>query len=419
MRKVQQMKAVVEEVGRLVLPQEFSQNMGLLPGTEVIIERDANSARLLRPVTNLARIYVEATSRCNLECATCMRNVWDEPQGMMQKEVYDLILDGVIKNRSIPTIFFGGYGEPLLHPNIVDMIRDAVAIGCRVELITNGILLDEEMALDLMKAGLDMLWVSIDGASPESYADVRLGASLPKVIGNLQRLRPLRYRLPRHTTSMQLGISFVAMKRNIADLPEIVKLGASLGAVRISVTNVLAHTPMLNTETLYRESLHDGGYLQSGQRPLVVLPSMDFIPATADILEALRHENCTLTVTDADPAHAVDVCPFVARGSLSVRWDGAVSPCLPLLHTHESYLYDRVRRSHASLVGSLKERSLQELWLDEDYVSLRKRLQQFDFSPCTYCNCCNLAEENCEDCLRNPQPTCGGCLWAQGIIQCP
>ena len=48
-------------------------------------------------------------------------------------------------------------------------------------------LLNERTGRDLIDAGLDLLWVSIDGASPESYADVRLGAELAQVIANVAR----------------------------------------------------------------------------------------------------------------------------------------------------------------------------------------------------------------------------------------
>ena len=63
----------------------------------------------------------------------------------------------------------------------------AHALGARTELITNGMLLNERMGRELIEAGLDLLWVSIDGASPESYADVRLGAELAQVIANVAR----------------------------------------------------------------------------------------------------------------------------------------------------------------------------------------------------------------------------------------
>jgi hypothetical protein len=45
---------------------------------------------------------------------------------------------------------------------------------------------------------------------------------------------------------------------------------------------------------------------------------------------------------------------------------------------------------------------------------------KFDFSPCQVCGVCNYAETNAEDCGGNLHPAaCGGCLWGQGVIQCP
>ena len=65
------------------------------------------------------------------------------------------------------------------------MVAKVKALGATVELITNGTLLTQEMSGRLIEAGLDVLWVSLDGATPESYADVRLGAALPEVLANL------------------------------------------------------------------------------------------------------------------------------------------------------------------------------------------------------------------------------------------
>ena len=86
-------------------------------------------------------------------------------------------------------------------------------------------MLNEQRSRQLIDAGLDLLWVSIDGASPESYADVRLGAELPKVMDNLQRFRTLRKGHKR--AKPEIGIAFVAMKRNIADLPKVLRMPGS------------------------------------------------------------------------------------------------------------------------------------------------------------------------------------------------
>jgi hypothetical protein len=101
------------------------------------------------------------------------------------------------------------------------------------------------------------------------------------------------------------------------------------------------------------------------------------------------------------------------------RWDGGVSPCLPLLHTHKSHLDQRLRESIEFLVGNVLEKDLLALWMDPAYLALRERLRDFDFSPCTFCNSCEMPDSNLEDCFGSSAPACGGCLWAQGIIQCP
>jgi len=104
---------------------------------------------------------------------------------------------------------------------------------------------------------------------------------------------------------------------------------------------------------------------------------------------------------------------------MSIRWDGRVSPCLPLLHTNQYYCDQQLRKTITYSLGNINEHGLLEIWNDEDYISLRKREQSFTFAPCTFCNGCDLSTENRGDCLDNSDLSCGGCLWAQGFIRCP
>ncbi len=225
----------VDESGRLILPAAVVRKYGLNPGTRICIEDTANGLHLRRPVTQLARVYIEPTNRCNLNCVTCIRNSWDEPLGEMNSAVFSRIVEGLKVFTPPPSVFFGGLGEPLAHSNIVDMVSRVKALGASAELITNGTLLTKSLSKELIDAGLDMLWVSLDGATPESYTDVRLGAALPEVLANLQEFRHARW-AKHHPTVLdllvqpQLGIVFVAMKRNIADLPAVFGLANRLGS---------------------------------------------------------------------------------------------------------------------------------------------------------------------------------------------
>ena len=85
----------LDETGRLAFPVEVATRFGLQPGAPVKVEEEAGSLRLRRPVTHLAKLYIEPTVRCNLNCRTCIRNVWDEPGGDMTGATFAAVITGL------------------------------------------------------------------------------------------------------------------------------------------------------------------------------------------------------------------------------------------------------------------------------------------------------------------------------------
>lgn len=407
----------VDEQGRLIFPQEAAAQFGLQPGAKFRLESDGNRVQIHRPVTQLIKIYVEPTDLCNISCRTCIRNAWDEGMGRMSQTTFDRILANARRLSPIPTIFFGGLGEPLFHKDTIPWIAQAHAAGARTELITNGTMLTEKCSRALIDAGLDVIWVSIDGATPESYADVRLGAELPKVIANLSRFRKMRQ--GSHRPHPEIGIAFVAMARNINDLPEVLRIGRSLGAKHFSVSNVMPYTAEMQAEMLYTHTLRDLTYMDSPWHAKLRLPRMDINEKTQYAFMQALQSGYNVNFAGNSLGGASDVCNFIEGGTTSIGWDGGVSPCWPLMHTHTSYLHGKLHQSRRHVVGNVNERDLLDIWLDEAYVTYRQKVQSFAFAPCTFCGGCELSEENEEDCFSNGFPACGSCLWAQGVIQCP
>ena len=409
--------ASVDEEGRLVLPPGVAARLGLTPGAPVRLEPSRNGLRLHRPVTHLAKVYIEPTNACNLDCITCFRQGWDEPNGRMADVTFRAIVNGLAELPSMPTVYFGGIGEPLSHRKTIEWVAQAHTAGARTELITNGTLLDERATRALVEAGLDVLWVSIDGARPESYADVRMGAELPHVVENVARMRALRR--VGHFPKPEIGIAFVAMQRNLTDLPDVLRLGRTLGAQYFSVSNVLPTTADLQDEMLYRGTLRDLTYISSNQVPQLSLPKMDFSELAKSVLFEAFHAGYNVSYAGQNWSGANDTCDYVEGGTMSIAWNGDVSPCWPLMHTHITYLHGKPRLNRKHVIGNVLELGLQGAWLDPAYVAYRRRLQDFAFPPCTFCGGCELSEGNQEDCLGSISPVCGGCLWAQGVIRCP
>jgi MoaA/NifB/PqqE/SkfB family radical SAM enzyme len=406
-----------QEQGQSASPGSVARGDGARSGTPGHVREEAAGLRSRPPVTHLAKLYVEPTSRCNLACRTCVRNIWDEPLGAMADETFGRIISGLRAFRPAPAVFFGGFGEPLSHPKIIEMVAQAKALGGPVELITNGTLLTEAMSRGLIAAGLDVLWVSLDGARPESYADVRLGAALAEVVKNVAGFRDCR--APAHLATPEIGIAFVAMKRNIADLPALLPLARRLGAGRLLVSNVLPHTAEMRDEALYTGALAASTFVSSPWVPHISLPKMDVNTITRRPLYQALRSGWNVSLAGGNLGDANDRCPFIESGAAAISWEGNFSPCLSLLHSHASFLGQRPRFSRRYVVGSLAERDLDQLWNAPDHVNFRERVRQFSFSPCTFCGGCELSLTNEEDCTGNSFPTCGGCLWAQGIVQCP
>jgi MoaA/NifB/PqqE/SkfB family radical SAM enzyme len=391
----------------------------------------------------LNKIYVEPTSRCNLSCVTCIRHSWDEPFGEMDWPVYRALIDGLADFPGPKTIAFAGFGEPLLHPRFPDMVALAHQRGLRTEMTSNAMLLTSSLAEKLIDAGLDQFTVSIDGMSDQSHGAVRPGASLGEITDNVRKLygwserrkytnrpdneselkfAPLAPMMGaidlKALAPLKIGIEFVAMKRNIHELPAIQEIASKIRASFILVTNLIPYTAEMQDEILY----HLGPTSYEGQgssyNPLWILPKMDWSKETQEALSSIMRRQSDLSYLDINLNQRNNYCPFVQAGSLAVAWHGGVSPCPPLLHSYTCYLRGWKKLFRHCEFGRLPDQPLRAIWSREEYVAFRERVRKFEFSPCTDCGGCEDSEKNEVDCYGNPFPVCGDCLWARGVLRC-
>ncbi len=410
--------AIIDEQGRLRLPDEYVQDLGLEPGSAISLRATRDGLVISPSPRQLRKLYVEPTTRCNLACPMCIRESWSEPQGNMAKATFDRVLDGLRSLERKPVIVFGGFGEPLFHPRILDMLAQARQVAERLELITNGLLVTEQVARELFRLQLDVIWFSVDGL--HAGAPGNDGA----VLANIAKLQALRTAV--HASRPETGLVFVATQTNLDELPALIQRAVRWGVSRYMVTNVLPYTEAMCQEMLYERSLDQMGTEPSFWSPAIQLPRMDIDRVyTPALLQALRRHN-NVHINGASLTPSQGRCPFIENGAAAVCWDGTVSPCLGLMHSHTSYFNGTPRpdRSYARAVGryaigNVNQAPLLDIWNDHDHLAFRSRVQEFDFPPCTQCGGCDMAEANQEDCYGNTFPTCGGCLWAWGVIQCP
>lgn len=350
----------------------------------------------------------------------CPRNTWkDEILDDMSMDLFDSIINQVHAIKSVNTVFFGGVAEPLSHPKIIEMISKAKGANLKVELISNGAMLNKDIIKQLLLAGLDTLWVSIDLSHTNSYED-KIGANgFENAKLNLLHFNILKRQI---NPNAKLGIAFVATKSNIAQLPEIIYLGGVMGVSEIKISNVIPHTKEMQDEMLYNKSLSMMGFrddLSPIKTPLINMPIMDFDMLPREVINSVLRVGRSVKLGENLIVRKSGYCKFVEDNCLFIRWDGEVSPCIATLHNNTTFLHNIKRDIKAATFGNLNALGLSDIWESQNYREFRSRVKNFKFSPCVSCGSCSYVEDNNEDCFGNVFPTCGGCLWAEGFAQCP
>lgn len=127
-------------------------------------------------------VFIEQTRHCNLKCFYCIHSTRNIPDGEfaslgysikhMEFDMYKRIIKQLSEfPKGIKRIVFSGLGEPLMNPQLPEMIRIAAdaQIADRLEVVTNGILLTPELSDKLIEAGLTNINISIQGISSDQY----------------------------------------------------------------------------------------------------------------------------------------------------------------------------------------------------------------------------------------------------------
>jgi len=321
-----------DEQGRLILPDAFLQRRHISSATQYWLDEREGDLILHPRLPDVRKLYIQPTTGCNLHCCTCIRNVWDAPEAQMSMNTFQRLLESLDGLPNLTRVVFSGFGEPLTHPNILEMIQAVRGRDLAVTLGSNGLLLDAEMAKELVGLGVDRLVVSVDGVKSKTYARVR-GAMLSQVLSNICALNEVKSQLGSLTPA--LGIEFVLLRSNIVELADLTTLASRLNAARVLVTNVLPYTEEMYGEILY-------GYER--QPPI----STKGWPVKADAYVMWGTLELPRMHWGAERR-----CRFVQDRAIVVGWDGGISPCYGLSQNYSYFTIDgRKKRVSRYILGT-------------------------------------------------------------------
>jgi radical SAM protein with 4Fe4S-binding SPASM domain len=273
----------------------------------------------IRPLS----LEMDVTNQCNIRCIMCYFSI---PQ-LSKRKREDLSLEAFarIAEQVFPfcaSVSLSNICEPLLHPQLGEMLAITKRWGVpRVSFTTNGLLFNEPTIEDVVVHGIDEVCISIDAATKPTYERIRRKGNFDRLMANLGALRRAKQR--HRSPAPVIGLSFVLMRSNIAELPAFVKLARDVGASYVKANHLLQakeldlHAEALETDPeLCNRFLDESRALaekyqitialpESFQPPSRVAASHEPEPAPDGFATPVGLEQALVTASD-EPAPAPD-----------------------------------------------------------------------------------------------------------------
>lgn len=339
------------------------------------------------------------TRKCNLRCLHCYSHSenCDYTDELTTQQGFELLDD--LANFGSPVVLFSG-GEPLIRPDLPQLIQHARSLGLRAVISTNGTLISPERAAQFAELGLSYVGVSLDGLPATNDQFRGLTGAFDRALAGIRNCK---------AAGVKVGLRFTIHKNNVFDIPGIFDLLEAEDIPRVCFYHLVYAGR--GSELIEQDLTH----LQTRQTIDLI------IDRTADLFaRGLKKEVLTVDnhadgpyiylrlLREGKTDRAAEVMELLkmnggnstGSGIGCVSWDGAVHP-------------DQFWR-HETL-GNIKERKFSEIWSKADSGLLhnlrnRKELITGRCATCRFLNVCNanfrVRAEATTGNLWQPDPAC-------------
>lgn len=297
------------------------------------------------------RLVFELTNACNLNCVMCGRNAANFKPTVFDMDVFRSF-EPIMDYAEEVTLM--GWGEPTIHPHFNEMLEIINRHSARKYFCTNGMNL-KKIKNAIFDYNVDVFAVSLDGATDETNGRIRRGSKIDVIKEDLKDI--VRIKKERGLKYPWINFVFCAMRSNIKELPDLVRLAAEIGIDEVKVVYLtvfeesLLHETLWGHEKLVRDVFNEA--IQLGESLGIVLKLPHYVGE--DIAGDKMHKDC-----------------FVSWRDFFLGSDGFVRPCMSTpIHFFE---YN-------------KNVDFMEMWNSKEYQEYRSIVnnQEKMDVPCTRC----------------------------------
>lgn len=306
---------------------------------------------LIPPHPQIAQI--EVTNRCNFNCAMCQRFPLKVPIKDMDLGLYKKIIHRLT---GVNEVILTGWGEPLLHPKIIEMVKYAKQKDKKVGFTSNGSLLTTKVARELLNAGIDTISFSIDDVKAPNTGS--LVHPVTTQINNIEDFMKLREKSKNKPTII---LQSTLHKGREEKITEVIKWGASIGATMVNVNRLDLRFQPLKRLNLAQEKEFVVKLDQLGKKHHI---RTEFRPHIAFTGLARTFYKLTAPYIARGGRHCLRVYNYVY-----INMKGDVTPCcaLPLWSA-----------------GNILKEKLSDIWVGEKFQKFREH--DFQRKVCGKCD---------------------------------
>lgn len=302
-------------------------------------------------------VQVEVTNRCNLNCVFCSRHNHPLQLGNLSP---DLLPEIVRLSRRSRELLLFGYGEPLISEAFYSLLRSAQS--GQLSFTTNGLLLTEDLIAQIYEEKnrpIHHITFSIEGIHPQTYLSIRERSNFDRVWNNLQALS--EYKVRHKLLWPEIWINFVAMRRNLEELPLFIEKAAPMGISQINIFHLIVWDESYEAESLvYYTEITKRIFSEAKQKARKYGIRLD-LPTNISENHGNRRWKIEKSMTPK--------C-YQPWSYTYIRHDGIVQACC---------------FSEKLIMGNLREKSFEEIWNDEPYRMIRRTVNRVPPPDCGRC----------------------------------
>lgn len=302
----------------------------------------------------------------------------------MDLELFNLLLDR-LKDAKVDKLVFSGWGEPTVHPNIIQIMERVKKQGKSIILNTNGSTLFD-IADDLIDLEVDEVVVSVSSFKENP---------------GIRYLR--NRRISKGKTRPTVKALFTITNLNMGELENAVNFAKEEGVREIYFSYYIPYP--------------------GGKKELEYIDEALAKESFNELFERLSPKILGAGVRFAYPGLSPNFfrgCPFALNRALFVRCDGNVAPCLYFSRSWKTEVFGTLRDIKEYILGNVSDSSLLDIWRRK-YVELFFRLSFNHLPSCLECpfkKGCKFTSTNETDCWGN-SPNCAHCPYLHKLSLCP